>query len=197
MEPPRVVQHALAQLAWPVEIVAATRCKNCGQEVRANIQFVATGKTAPRPRRMDSQPAAERRNCFILKTDGMPSTFLGYPGVSIPGQDVVYPAHEGNLSAAKVIDRYGDPDLMAEFASEYLKQYGVIVPKGRLPNTVSEMMPGLNLLVNAGELAIKASLIRSGNESGGTRFRCSIGAWTASTGRRSSDVSRKRRRMRT
>ena len=160
-----MVQHALAQLASPVEIAAPTRCKNCGREVSVNIQFVATGKTAPKPRRMDSQPAAERRNRFILKTDGKPSTFLSYPGVSIPGQNVLYPAHEGSLSAAKVIDRYGDPDLMAEFASEYLKQYWAIVPKGRLPNTVSEMMPALNLLVNAAELGIKADLLRSGNES--------------------------------
>ena len=56
---------------------------------------------------------------------------------------------------------------MAEFAAEYLKQYWAIVPKGRLPETLSEMMPALNLLVNAAELAVKADLIRSGNDSGG------------------------------
>ena len=75
---------------------------------------------------------------------------------------MLYPEHEGRLSAGHAIDRYGDPDLMAEFAAEYLKQYWVIVPKGRLPQTVSEMMPALNLLVNAAELAIKSDLIRSG-----------------------------------
>ncbi len=56
---------------------------------------------------------------------------------------------------------------MAEFAGEYLKQYWAIVPKGRLPTTVTEMMPALNLLVNAGELALKADLIRSAKDSGG------------------------------
>ena len=92
---------------------------------------------------------------------------MDYPGVLIPGQNVLYPAHEGKLSTGDVIDRYGDPDLMAEFAVEYLKQYWAIVPKGRLPHSVSEMMPALNLLVNAAELAIKADLIRSGNDSDG------------------------------
>ena len=92
---------------------------------------------------------------------------MDYPGVLIPGQNVLYPAHEGKLSTGHAIDRYGDPDLMAEFAVEYLKQYWAIVPKGRLPHSVSEMMPALNLLVNAAELAIKADLIRSGNDSDG------------------------------
>ena len=80
---------------------------------------------------------------------------------------MLHPAHEGRLGAGRAIDRYGDPDLMAEFAVEYLKQYWAIVPKGRLPATVAEMMPALNLLVNAAELALKADLIRSVNDSGG------------------------------
>ena len=56
---------------------------------------------------------------------------------------------------------------MAEFAVEYLKQYWAVVPKGRLPATVAEIMPALNLLVNAAELALKADLIRSCSDSGG------------------------------
>ena len=56
---------------------------------------------------------------------------------------------------------------MAEFAVEYLKQYWAVVPRGRLPATVAEIMPALNLLVNAAELALKAHLIRSGSDSGG------------------------------
>ena len=80
---------------------------------------------------------------------------------------MLYPAHEGSLSTGRAIDRYGDPDLMEEFAKEYLKQYWAIVPKGRLPQTVSEMMPALNLLVNAAELAMKADLIRSSSDSRG------------------------------
>ena len=164
---PRGVLHALTQLASPVEIEVPFRCTNCGREVGANVQFVATNKNVRPPSRMDGQPTAERRNGRVWGPGGKVSTFLNYPGVLIPGQDVLYPAHEGSLSAGHSIDRYGDPDLMAEFAAEYLKQYWVIVPKGRLPQNVSEMMPALNLLVNAAELAMKADLIRSGGDSGG------------------------------
>ena len=79
----------------------------------------------------------------------------------------MFPEHEGRLSTGHAIDRHGDPDLMAEFSAEYLKQYCAIVPQGRLPRTISEMMPALHLLVNAAELALKADLIRSDKDSGG------------------------------
>lgn len=164
---PRVVVHALTQLASPVEIEVPIRCTNCGRNVGANVQFVATNRNVSRPSRMDPQGAPEIRHGHIWGLNGKKSTSLNYPGALIPGQNVMYPAHEGTLSDGHAIDRYGDPDLMAEFAAEYLKQYWVIVPKGRLPQSVSEIMPALNLLVNAAELAIKANLIRSGKDSGG------------------------------
>ena len=161
-DPPRVVLHALPQLCSPLEITVPIRCTRCGREVSTNVQFAATNKRVQRPSRIDEQPKAERRNGQVWGR-----TFLNYPGVLIPGQNVLHPAHEGRLSTGHAIDRYGDPDLMAEFAVEYLKQYRAIVPKGRLPHTVSEMMPALNLLVNAAEIAMKADLIRSGNDNGG------------------------------
>ena len=92
---------------------------------------------------------------------------LQYQGAFQAGENVLFPAHEGRLSSGHAIDRHGDPDLMAEFSAEYLKQYWAILPKGRLPRTVSEMMPALHLLINAAELAMKADLIRSGKDSGG------------------------------
>ena len=95
------------------------------------------------------------------------STSLSYEGILTQNQDVLFPAHEGNLQTGHAIDRFGDPDLMAEFSVEYLKQYWVIIPKGRLPHTISEMMPALNLLVNAAELALKANLIRAAKRSEG------------------------------
>ena len=60
---------------------------------------------------------------------------------------------------------------MADFSAEYLKQYRVIVPTGRLPQSITEMMPALHLLVNAAELALKADLIRSERPSGGHVLR--------------------------
>ena len=61
----------------------------------------------------------------------------------------MFPEHEGRLSTGHAINRHGDPDLMAEFSAEYLKQYWAIVPQGRLPRTISEMMPALHLLLNS------------------------------------------------
>ena len=68
---------------------------------------------------------------------------LQYPAVSVsaPGSNVLFPVHEGTLSGGLCIDRHGDPDLMAAFSAEYLKQYRAIVPKGRLPQSMVEMMP--------------------------------------------------------
>ena len=93
---------------------------------------------------------------------------LQYPGVLRARENVLFPAHEGRLSRGHAIGRHGDPDLMAEFSAEYLKQYWAILPKGRLPRTVSEMMPALLLLMNAAELAMKADLIRSDSKASGS-----------------------------
>ena len=70
-------------------------------------------------------------------------------------------------SDGSLIDRYGDPDLMAEFAAEYLKQSRAIAPTGGLPRTLTKTMPALYLLVNAAELALKANQIRAGKAWGG------------------------------
>ena len=60
-----------------------------------------------------------------------------------------------------MVDRYGEPDVMAEFAEEYLKQFWTLMPTGQLPNRLSETMPPLLLLFTATELAVKAFWIRS------------------------------------
>ena len=159
---PKGVLHALPQLGSPLEIKVPIRCTQCGREVRANYRFIRTDMQVDDASRVHDQFGAERRLAQVWE-----KTFLNYQGVLVSGQNVLYPAHEGRLSSGHAIDRYGDPDLMTEFAVEYLKQYWVVVPKGRLPHTISEMMPALNLLVNAAELALKADLIRSGNNSGG------------------------------
>ncbi|MDE0212271.1 MAG: hypothetical protein OXJ64_20620 [Boseongicola sp.] len=76
-------------------------------------------------------------------------------------QDVVRPTGEGRVQAARSVDRYGDPDLMAEFAKEYLKQHWMLLRRGQLPRTFLEVMPSLLLLVTAAELGLKAFLLRS------------------------------------
>ena len=169
--PQRQVLHALPQLRTPLEIVDPFLCLGCGREISFNIRFVVTDKhvvPTPRPR---GQRAAERRNGHIWGFRRKSAMALNYPAVSAPGGNVLFPAQEGRLSGGHAIGQYGDPDLMAELSAEYLKQYWAIVPKGRLPKSMVEMMPALNLLTNAAELAFKADLIRSGRASEGHVLR--------------------------
>ena len=86
---------------------------------------------------------------------------VDFPFVYSAEQDVVRPTGEGTVQAAQSIDRYGDPDLMAEFAKEYLKQHRMLTSRGQLPRTFLEVMPSLLLLVTAAELGLKAFLLRS------------------------------------
>ena len=150
-DPPRMVLHALPQLASPVEIEVPHRCRKCGRVVGGTVRFTATNKKVVPPSGIGDQPAAERRHGHVWGSRGTVSTSLNYPG-GIPGQNVLFPAHEGRLSAGHAIDRYGNPDLMAKFAAEYLKQYWVIVPKGRLPQTVSETELVHNRFCHVGEV---------------------------------------------
>ena len=64
--------------------------------------------------------------------------------------------YEARIQTGTGVDQYGDPDLMTEFAKEYLKQHWVLLQPGRLPQTLVEVMPSLLLLVTAAELAMKA-----------------------------------------
>ena len=63
-----------------------------------------------------------------------------------------------------MVDQHGDPELMADFAEEYLRQFWILMPTGRLPHTLKEIMPALLLLFTATELALKAFWIRSGRQ---------------------------------
>ena len=83
------------------------------------------------------------------------------PSVFRVGEHILFPTSEGNIQDATVVDRHGKPDLMADFADEYLRQFWILMPTGRLPHSLVELMPALLLLVTATELALKAYWIRS------------------------------------
>ena len=86
---------------------------------------------------------------------------LNYHSVPSIRDDSLLPSFEGTIQDGGVIDQYGDPDLMADYAREYLQQFWVLMPVGRLPKSVTELMPSLLLLYTASELALKAFWIRS------------------------------------
>ena len=165
--PRQVVLHVLPELRSPLEIVDSFACSTCGKEISRTFRFVSTDTADELSGMLQGQPAVERQNGHIMRIDGHAMMSLNYPAVSVSGGNVLFPIHEGRLSDGSCIDRYGDPDLMAEFAAEYFKQYRAIVPKGELPQTLSKTMPALHLLVNAAELALKTDLIRSGRACGG------------------------------
>ena len=170
-KPQREQLHALPELRSPLEIVNPFACVNCGREIRFNIRLVSTDRRFVLTGVPQGEPAVEPRNGYVWSIDGQSAMSLNYPAVPIPGGNVLFPVHEGRLGAGRSIDRYGNPDLMADFSTEYLKQCHVIVPTGQLPQSMTEMMPALHLLVNAAGLALKANLIRSGKPSGGHVLR--------------------------
>ena len=154
-------------LKSPLEVVQPYACPACGCEVKSTVWMLPTDGARVRPRPMDDATGVVRRAATLMRFDGQSGMTMHYPAVIRPGEDILFPAHEGSFGGGHAIDRHGDPDLMAEFAGEYLKKYRAIVPKGGLPRRVSEMMRALHLLVNATELALKADLIRSETDSGG------------------------------
>lgn len=161
----RRTRHALPALLSPLEVVQPHACPVCGCEVKSTVWIAPTDASPVRARPVGGTQAVARRG-MLMRFDGS-GVSMDYPGVARDGEDTLFPAHEGALGAGRAIDRYGDPDQMAEFAAEYLKRSGAIMPEGGLPRRVSEMMPALHLLINAAELALKADLVRSEKDSGG------------------------------
>ena len=89
---------------------------------------------------------------------------VDYDFVHSDEEGILWPMREARIQTGSVVDRYGDPDLMADFAREYLKQHRMLLRPGALPHTLVEVMPSLLLLVTAAELALKAFILRSKSE---------------------------------
>ena len=139
-------------------------CPRCGRKVQwQKIPFNLGNHRPPIPlHSRKNNDVVERKQVSIGQIFSDKRLIaLDYPAVFRVGDDVLFPTSEGNVQDATAIDRYGDPDLMADFAEEYLRQFWTLMPTGRLPNSLKEIMPALLLLFTATELAVKAYLIRS------------------------------------
>ena len=147
------------------QAVVVLSCRPC----RSDFQFRTQGGGRPSfSHFMDvwneggSEPEGLRRGHISLWSDtGSRRASVDYGFVHSDEQGVLWPTHEARIQTGSGVDRYGDPDLMAEFAKEYLKQHRVLLQPGRLPQTLVEVMPSLLLLVTAAELALKAFILRS------------------------------------
>ena len=146
------------------QVETSHACPSCGSEVTTVIQqFENMSPESPLDRRGDSDTVNQRH----LSWRGVPGPFISLPGVVREGDRVFIPTFEGSIQEGGSIDRFGEPDLMAEMAEEYLRQFWVLMPKGRFPSSLKEVMPALLLLFVSAELALKAFLIRSGRPTPG------------------------------
>ena len=147
-------------------------CAICGREVKGTYQsYVEPSNYRHRTTRshIGESSAKEQRHAMIFNAFAPTSRGprLSYQALVDPGEGVLYPILEGRIEDATSVDRHGDPNLMADFAAEYLRQFWVLMPIGRLPHTLKEIMPPLLLLFTATELALKAFWIRSGRQETG------------------------------
>ena len=115
----------------------------------------------------NGKPEAEaiRRGHISLWSDtGSREASVDYDFANSGEQNALWPIQEARIQTGAGVDQFGDPDLMADFAKEYLKQHWMLLQPGRLPKTLVEVMPSLLLLVTAAELAMKAFVLRSKGE---------------------------------
>ena len=148
------------------QAVVVLSCQPCRSEFQSRLP----GRNRPgfsHFMRLHGQPDPDgvQRGYISLWADlGGRHAVVNHRFVHSGEQGVLWPTEEASIQAGKVVDQYGDPDLMADFAKEYLKQHRVLLKPGRLPQTLVEVMPSLLLLVTAAELVLKAFILRSKGE---------------------------------
>lgn len=150
------------------QAVVVVSCQPC----RSSFQVQILGRNRPDfSHFMHSQndgvpgPDGLQRGHISLQPDRRGRyTSIGYDFVHSAEQGVLWPLHEASIQDGRVVNQYGDPYLMADFAKEYLKQHWALLQPGRLPWTLLEVMPALLLLVTSAELVLKAFILRSKGE---------------------------------
>ena len=163
--PVRIYCHTVPALGWPVQVEQPYACAICGREVQVQTSY-RTGRSSRVSGSHEAGNAGEhkveRMQAMVNMRDnaGRFAT-VQYPAVCLTDTREVLPLREGSIQDGTVVDQHGDPDLMASFAEHYLSAYRTVIPSGRPPMSVVEMMPALHLLVMAVELVMKADLMRS------------------------------------
>ena len=140
-------------------------CPSCGQRTTDDLRAFETA--VERTVYGNTQTGDVRRRQVILENlsvDRNDLMSIRFPATYQNGRNVLLPTFEGNVQDGTVIDRHGDPDLMLEFAEQYLKLYRASMPTGRLPDSLVEVLSALHLLVTAAELGFKACLTRDGKD---------------------------------
>ena len=163
-----VFRHAVEPLKSLIKVEVGYACQRCGQ--KSTTEHIVTDNTEFPVRaadHSDTEAGEVRRHTAMLSnwsTDRKRFASVHFPAAFRLGENVLFPTSEGNLQDGTVIDQYGNPDLMLEFAEQYFELHRAIFPTKRLPSSLTELMPALHLLVIAAELVLKAYLIRDGND---------------------------------
>ena len=150
------------------QAVVVRSCQPC----RSGFQFLMQGRNRPSFSHFmdiwdDGKSVTDgprRGHISLWSGTGSRRASVDYGFAHREEQSVLWPMHEARIQTGAGVDKYGDPDLMADFAKEYLKQHWMLLQPGRLPQTLVEVMPSLLLLVTAAELAMKAFTLRSRGE---------------------------------
>ena len=165
VESSRTVHYDVPQLAFLTQLAVDYSCQSCGKVQRSLWDEEVPPPVITHPHEASQADVKHKRaHVAMVSPSGSRLISIQYPAVSRAGENLLIPTLEGNIQDGTSVDRYGKPDLMIEFAEEYLKHYFSVLPRGRLPNALKEVMPALLLLFTAAELAIKAYLIRSGRQ---------------------------------
>ena len=162
-------EHRLPEPNAIYEIQTENTCINCGASTGGNHQFFQGQKNLPKMENQDSSESnlIKRKMVHIFaKPEPRRMISIQYEGVYQTDDNVTFPVMEGTIQDGTVIDKYGDPDLVAEIAKAYLDDYTVLMENRRFPTKLSQMMPVIQLLVISVELAMKAYFIRSEKEGG-------------------------------
>ena len=90
----------------------------------------------------------ERMHAMInIRDNAAQFASVQYPAVYVTDTREVLPCREGTIQDDSMVNQHGDPELMASFPEHYLSAYRAVIPCGRPPKSVVEMMPALHLLV--------------------------------------------------
>ena len=169
LEPDYVFRVGIPWLTRLLQREVNYACAVCRRGVKGSIQsFVDRSNYRPRtPRTAAAESKAMERQHATIYNASPPTRrgpTLSYPAALHAADRVLFPTFEGTIGDGTVVNQHGDPELMADFAEEYLRQFWTLMPTGRLPRTLKEIMPALLLLFTATELALKAFWIRSGRK---------------------------------
>ena len=141
-------------------------CENCGEDT-GNLQFQFYEHPIAPSGQTDQIPLTKKKHVMLTTSHGQRKMIsIQYQGIYRTDKNVIFPMGEGNIQDGSVVDKHGDADLVAEIAKTYLDNHKTLMQNRKFPISLSQVMPAIQLLVIAAELAMKAFLIRAENQAG-------------------------------